>query len=259
MPGEPLRLLIVNVEAQLVSLESGVLSMSSEIGCDVDMKGARVHREQAVIEEPMDVPAQHQPSMGVVGAELGVAVEMSSLQDALGGAASEGAPRSLRRQEVLAEPCLPSAHADNLRGEAMIELDDQALGNHLSIDSRLDAVKCEARDSNVQRTYLVRTLADPDPRRVPAMTTKTERLNLRCSEGSLTLLRQAAELQGQDLTSFVMGAALERARTVLAEDRVLRLSPAAVAQIEAALDAEPQPNSQLAALVRVVRGTDPSA
>lgn len=91
------------------------------------------------------------------------------------------------------------------------------------------------------------------------MTTKTERLNLRCSEDSLTLLRQAAELQGQDLTSFVMGAALERARTVLAEDRVLRLSPAAVAQIEAALDAEPQPNSQLAALVRAVRGTDASA
>lgn len=120
------------------------------------------------------------------------------------------------------------------------------------------SLRATPSDSNVQRTYLVRTLADPDPRRVPAMTTKTERLNLRCSEDSLTLLRQAAELQGQDLTSFVMGAALERARTVLAEDRVLRLSPAAVAQIEAALDAEPQPNSQLAALVRAVRGTDAS-
>lgn len=85
------------------------------------------------------------------------------------------------------------------------------------------------------------------------MSTKSERLNLRCSEDALALLREAAELQGQDLTSFVLSASLERARAVLAEDRVLRLSPAEVLQLEQALDADPAPSPQLAALFRSVR------
>lgn len=86
------------------------------------------------------------------------------------------------------------------------------------------------------------------------MTSKTERINLRCSEDSLTLLREAAELQGQDLTSFVLGASLDRARAVLAEERVLRLSPAELVQVEDALDAEASVNPRLAALVRAVNG-----
>lgn len=86
------------------------------------------------------------------------------------------------------------------------------------------------------------------------MTSKTERINVRCSEDSLTLLREAAELQGQDLTSFVLGASLDRARAVLAEERVLRLSPAELAQVEDALGAEASVNPQLAALVRAVNG-----
>lgn len=88
------------------------------------------------------------------------------------------------------------------------------------------------------------------------MTSKTERINLRCGEDSLTLLREAAELQGQDLTSFVLGASLDRARAVLAEERVLRLSPAELAQVEDALDAEASVNPQLAALVRAVNGAN---
>lgn len=86
------------------------------------------------------------------------------------------------------------------------------------------------------------------------MTTKTERLNLRCSSDALGLLREAAELQGQDLTSFIFGASLDRARSVLAEDRILRLSPAEVLQVEEALDVDPAPNPQLAALFRSVKG-----
>lgn len=71
------------------------------------------------------------------------------------------------------------------------------------------------------------------------MSTKTDRLNLRCSSATLATLREAAEVQDQDLTSFILGAALDRARTVLAEDRVLRLDPHEVLQLERALDAEP--------------------
>lgn len=87
------------------------------------------------------------------------------------------------------------------------------------------------------------------------MTSKTERLNLRCSSDSVALLREAACLQGQDLTSFVLGASLDRARVVLAEDRVLRLTQADVLKLEEALDAEVGPNPQLAALFRNVKGS----
>lgn len=82
---------------------------------------------------------------------------------------------------------------------------------------------------------------------------KSERLNLRCSAESLQTVREAAAAQGQDLTSFIMGASLERARAVLAEEQILRLSPAAVLQIEKALDAEPSVVPQLATLLRRAR------
>ena len=39
---------------------------------------------------------------------------------------------------------------------------------------------------------------------------KTERLNLRCSADAVSTLRNAATAQNQDLTSFILGAALER-------------------------------------------------
>lgn len=85
---------------------------------------------------------------------------------------------------------------------------------------------------------------------------KSERMNLRCSAESLATLREAAELQGQDLTSFVLGAALDRARSVLAEDRILRLDPAEVIQLEKALDAEPSVIPQLARLFGSVRSKE---
>ena len=80
------------------------------------------------------------------------------------------------------------------------------------------------------------------------MSVKSERLNLRCSGESLATLREAAELQGQDLTSFVLGAALDRARSVLAGDRILRLNPAEIVQLERALDADPTVIPQLSRL-----------
>ena len=85
------------------------------------------------------------------------------------------------------------------------------------------------------------------------MTTKTERLNLRTSAAALSTLQQAAELQGQDLTSFILGAALERARGVLTEDRILRLEPEEVLQLEGALDAPTVASPQLKRLFESVR------
>lgn len=79
---------------------------------------------------------------------------------------------------------------------------------------------------------------------------KTNRLNMRVSEDALETIKEAARVQQQDLTSFVLGAAMERARTVLAEDRLLRLTPHEVNQLEKALDAEPRVVPQLEALFR---------
>lgn len=67
---------------------------------------------------------------------------------------------------------------------------------------------------------------------------KTERLHLRCTPETAALLREAADAQGQDLTSFVLGAAIDRARRVIVEDRVLRLSPHDLQTFEQALARE---------------------
>jgi uncharacterized protein (DUF1778 family) len=79
---------------------------------------------------------------------------------------------------------------------------------------------------------------------------KSARINLRLNPESLETIRAAASLQQQDLTSFVLGAAMERARAVLAEERLLRLTPHDVNQLEQALDSEPEVIPQLMAFIR---------
>lgn len=79
---------------------------------------------------------------------------------------------------------------------------------------------------------------------------KSARINLRLSPESRETIQAAASVQQQDLTSFVLGAAMERARAVLAEDRLLRLTPHEVNQLEQALDSEPEIVPQLRAFIR---------
>jgi uncharacterized protein (DUF1778 family) len=78
---------------------------------------------------------------------------------------------------------------------------------------------------------------------------KSERLNLRLSPEAAETIREAAAVQQQDVTSFVLGAALERARAVLVEARLLRLTPHEVNQLERSLDREPEIVPQLATLL----------
>ena len=79
---------------------------------------------------------------------------------------------------------------------------------------------------------------------------KSARINLRLNPESLETIRAAAGVQEQDLTSFVLGAALERARMVLAEDQFLRLTSHEVNQLERALDSEPEVVPQLKAFIQ---------
>jgi uncharacterized protein (DUF1778 family) len=83
---------------------------------------------------------------------------------------------------------------------------------------------------------------------------KSARINLRLSPEALETVRAAASVQEQDLTSFVLGAAMERARAVLAEDRLLRLTPHEVNQLERTLDSEPEVVPQLRAFIRRLNG-----
>lgn len=85
------------------------------------------------------------------------------------------------------------------------------------------------------------TANDPAP--------KDARLNMRLTAEALETIKQAAGIQQQDLTSFVLGAALDRARSVLAAERILRLSPHDVTQLEAMLNSEPQAIPQLAVML----------
>jgi uncharacterized protein (DUF1778 family) len=79
---------------------------------------------------------------------------------------------------------------------------------------------------------------------------KSARINLRLNPESLEMIRAAASVQQQDLTSFVLGAVMERARAVLTEDRLLRLTPRELNQLERALDAESEVVPQLKAFIR---------
>ena len=83
-------------------------------------------------------------------------------------------------------------------------------------------------------------------------TSKSGRLNLRIAPESLNTIREAAAAQQQDLSSFVLGAALDRARSVLAEERLLKLTPHEVNQLESVLEREPEVVPELRAVLRRV-------
>ncbi len=48
---------------------------------------------------------------------------------------------------------------------------------------------------------------------------RTSRVNMRLTPENLAVLRAGAQVQQQDLTAFVLGAALERAHQLLKESR----------------------------------------
>ena len=88
---------------------------------------------------------------------------------------------------------------------------------------------------------------------MPTATARSERLNMRVSPEALATIREAAAAQQQDVSAFVLGAAMEHARDVLLRDRVIQLTSSELDQVEAALDAEPRVIPELAALIDAVR------
>jgi uncharacterized protein (DUF1778 family) len=82
------------------------------------------------------------------------------------------------------------------------------------------------------------------------MSNAQSRINMRVAPEALEQIREAAKLQNQDLTAFVLGSAMSNARQVLLEDRVLKLTPAEVLQLEKVLDTEVAPSKRLVEAVQ---------
>ncbi|QCB94674.1 DUF1778 domain-containing protein [Cellulomonas shaoxiangyii] len=84
---------------------------------------------------------------------------------------------------------------------------------------------------------------------------RTARLHMRLTEEGLALLRQAAAVQEQDVTSFVLGVALDRARDVVTRENALRVQMAVIAAdpLRYVRDPRVPDDPELAALVLAVR------
>lgn len=80
---------------------------------------------------------------------------------------------------------------------------------------------------------------------------KDERLNLRLTGDALTELRRAAQNNQQDLTSFVLGAALEKARREAFFSQQLNLSRTELADlVEIMNDDSPPPQKLIDLMVK---------
>ena len=79
---------------------------------------------------------------------------------------------------------------------------------------------------------------------------KTRRIEFRVESDKERDLRQAAALADESLSSFVLGAALERAERVRAEAATTIVSTDFFDALHSALDMPPEPNAALARVAR---------
>lgn len=80
---------------------------------------------------------------------------------------------------------------------------------------------------------------------------KLARMEFKTTEETKDLLSEAAQASGVDLTAFVINAAAERARAVLAEMSVLKLNAAEHARFVQVLSNPPAPTPALEDLMRL--------
>lgn len=78
-----------------------------------------------------------------------------------------------------------------------------------------------------------------------AETLKPARMELKTTRDAKELLGQAAILDGMDLTSFVLGPAIERARKVLAEHAIISLSKNGQLALVGVLNNPPKPTKAM--------------
>ncbi len=79
------------------------------------------------------------------------------------------------------------------------------------------------------------------------MVAKTERISVRVPENIHALLSRAAGSLGSTMNQFVLQTAIERAREVVEEDYIIRLSGESSRLFFASLENPPAPNDKLRA------------
>ena len=78
---------------------------------------------------------------------------------------------------------------------------------------------------------------------------KPARMELKTTYDAKELLNQAATLDGMDLTSFVLGSAIERARQVLSDHAIIALSKSGQATLAGLLAKPPKPTEAMKQLM----------
>lgn len=82
---------------------------------------------------------------------------------------------------------------------------------------------------------------------------KSERIQLRVSTAAKAQIVEASAIAQQDATSFILDAATSRARSVLLEQRLLKLSTNDLKQIEDALATAKEPSEALVGLFNATK------
>lgn len=80
-------------------------------------------------------------------------------------------------------------------------------------------------------------------------TSQTIAISLRTRPAQLSLIDRAAAARGKDRTAFMLEASCREAENVLLDRRLFQLDEDAWDRFTAALDAPPEPNPALAALL----------
>jgi uncharacterized protein (DUF1778 family) len=79
------------------------------------------------------------------------------------------------------------------------------------------------------------------------------RINMRISSKKHEEIRAAAQLAEQDVTSFMIDAAMEKAERLLASSNVIKITAVEALGIERLLKENPAPNARLTALLNLTR------
>lgn len=82
------------------------------------------------------------------------------------------------------------------------------------------------------------------------MAAKTERISARVPEEVYETLTRAASLVGATVNQFLVQSALDRARTVIEEEHIIRLSDESARKFFEAIENPPAPNEKLIAAFR---------
>ena len=80
---------------------------------------------------------------------------------------------------------------------------------------------------------------------------KPARMELKTTSDAKELLNRAATLDGMDLTSFVLGPAIEKARRVIADHALIMLSKNGQATLAQLLANPPKPTEAMNALMNL--------